>query len=581
MAESSDPFQLREILLFLTLAGILIPLLQRLRINQILGFMTVGVLLGPHSLGQAVQGHPWLSYFAFSRPEGVAVLAQFGVVFLMFTIGLELSAERLWSMRRWVFGAGSAQVILSAAAIGAIAYAFGNSREAALLIGLALALSSTAVVMQILVQRKALGTALGRASFSILLLQDLAVVPLLILVAVLGSRPDSGVAAMLGSVLVKAGVAVGLIYLVGRRVIRPLFRHFAAAQQADVFMALTLLSTLGIATLTWLAGLSAALGAFLAGLLLAETEYRHEVEVTIEPFKGLLMGLFFMSVGMAVDPLALIADPLMLPASIVGLLAIKAAIAAAVLRVAGLTNGRALEGGLLLAQGGEFALILIGAAMLRGLLDAPTGQFMLLLVALSMFTTAPLSALGHKLGNTLDATRRDRTHDADRADIADLEGHVIIAGFGRVGQLIAQVLDAQRVPYVALDSDADLVAKLHGAGQPVFFGNASRPELLRRVHIESAAAVVLTMDHAAAAMHTLQSIRREFAHIPVYARAKDEKHALALKGAGATMVIPVTLESGLQLAGFVLDALGTPEDAVRGLLAQERERRIARFAGEP
>ncbi|MES2090502.1 MAG: cation:proton antiporter, partial [Pseudomonadota bacterium] len=297
---TSFPF-LRETLLFLTLTGILIPLLQRFRINQVIGFLIIGVAVGPYGAGSFVDTWPWLSWITIPRRQGVQALAELGVIFLMFVIGLDLSLQRVWSMRRWVFGAGTAQVVLSALGIGGLAYAFGNSLDVSVVLGLVLSLSSTAVVMQLLTQERTLATPLGQASFSILMLQDFAVVPLLIIVDLLTKHSSDGVATQIATtVLVSVGV-VTFILMAGRKVVAPLFRMFAQQRQSEVFMALTLLVTLSIAGATAAAGLSMALGAFLAGLLLAETEYRHEVEITIEPFKGLLMGLFFMSVGMGID----------------------------------------------------------------------------------------------------------------------------------------------------------------------------------------------------------------------------------------------------------------------------------------
>ncbi len=568
------PF-LREVILFLALAGILIPVLQRLHINPVFGFLAVGSLVGPFGLGTLAQDYPWVAYFTFPRLEGVIALAELGVLFLMFSIGLELSFERLWAMRKWVFGAGTAQVLLSGLAIGAVARAFGNSVESSAILGLALSFSSTAVVMQLLTQRRELGTPLGRASFSVLLLQDLAVVPLLVLVGILG-RNGGDLLAMAGLAAIKGIGAILVIYLIGKRVIRPAFLHLVAPGQPDSFMALTLLSTLGIAALTWLAGLSMALGAFLAGLLLSETEYRHEVEVTIDPFKGLFMGLFFFSVGMGVDLRALVREPMWLPLSVIGLFAIKTVILAAVLRLFGLPGGRAIEGGLLLGQGGEFAFVVIGSAMLFKLIEREVGHFMLLVVGLTLFATPLLARAGQLAGESWDRYR-ERRYPYHEVETPVFEGHVVIAGFGRVGQMLGQLLEQQNIPYVVLEANPRLASNLYATGKPVYYGDASRPELLRRVGVDRASAVVLTMDHTAAALRAVQAIRREYPHIKVFARARDEKHALSLKEAGASAVIPETLESSLRLGAFVLMELGLPEDVAERVVQQERESRITAF----
>jgi CPA2 family monovalent cation:H+ antiporter-2 len=563
---------LREILLFLTLAGILVPLLQRLRINQVLGFLGAGLLVGPFGLGLWAGESRWLEFVTLMQPRDIAPLADLGVLFLMFMIGLELSTERLWALRRWVFGGGTAQVCLSTVAIGGLAWYFGNPLEAAIVLGLVLSLSSTAAVIQLLDEQRTLGSPLGQASFSILMLQDLAVVPIFILLGVLAQGQEGSLLPLIGAALARSVAAIVVIYLLGRRVVRPLFRAFATQGRPDVFMALTLLSSLGIAGLTAAAGLSMALGAFLAGLLLAETEFRHEVEVTVEPFKGLLMGLFFMSVGMQIDARELVRAPVLIPLSVLGLFLIKGAVLAVLLRIGGFGWGRALQGGLLLGQGGEFAFIVIGYAVAAKLLDGATGQFMMLVVGLSLFATPMAAAAGRAI-----AERWQRREDQGER-LADspptMRGHVIIAGFGRVGRLVARILAAQGVGYIALENDAGAVARARNEGFPVYFGNAARVELLDKVHADQAIAVVLTMDHPASVLHAVRGIRGRHPLLPLFARSRDEKHASALKQAGATLVIPETLETGLQLSAFVLRALGLPEGAAARIVEMERERHI-------
>ena len=571
-AHGNFPF-LKETILFLALSGVLMPLLSRLRINPVLGFLSVGVLLGPYGLASLAGTWPVLSWFTFARPEDVEFLAELGVIFLMFMIGLEMSVERLWSMRRLVSGLAGLQVALSAAAVGALALWFGNSIEAAVILGVVLAFSSTAIVMQLLIQRRELGTPLGQSTFAILLFQDLAVVPLLVLISILGASSGEGsFASLLGSAVVKGVLTVVLIYLIGRRVVRPLFHQITVEKQPDTFTALTLLTTLGVAALTWYAGLSMALGALLAGLIIAETEFRHEVEITIEPFKGLLMGLFFMSVGMGIDLRALLAEPLWIPLSVVGLLAMKALIIFVLLRVFGLSWGRSAEGGLLLGQGGEFAFIVIGMALALGLLERQVGQFMLIVVGVSMLVAPVVARLGQSLGDNID--RRAAPPAPEDMEVGELGGHVIIAGYGRVGQMVGQMLAEQGVAFVAIENDAQLIAHQRKAGVPLVFGDASRPELLRKLRIDQARAVVLTMDHTAAAIHAVQGIRRLMPMMRIIARARDEKHALLLREAGASVVVPETLESSLKLTGWVLETLGVPPDAAMRLLEQERERRI-------
>ncbi|CAN7525100.1 cation:proton antiporter domain-containing protein [Massilia sp. LjRoot122] len=573
------PF-LREILLFLVLSGILIPTLQRLRINQVVGFLAVGTLVGPFGLGLLADEVPWLAFLTFPRDQGIAALAEIGVLFLMFMIGLELSAARLWAMRRWVFGAGSAQVLASAALVGGVLLlAYGFDSQTALIVGLVLSLSSTAVVMQLLAQQQATGSPLGQAAFAILMLQDLAVVPILLLIGALGgnSGGSGGVAMLALTTLLKAAIAIGLIYLVGGRVVRKLFRAFAEHRQPDVFMALILLSTFGIAGLSAAAGLSMALGAMIAGLLLAETEFKHEVELMVEPFKGLLMGLFFMTVGMSIDTRQVLDAPLLLAASVAGLVLLKALVVAILLRIGGQPWSRAVEGGLLLGQGGEFAFVAIGYAMSAQVLDPTLGAQVMLVVGLSLFFTPMLARLGRFIGERHEHARHEQAAANDDAALASARGRVIIAGFGRVGQQLAKLLGEQNIPFVAFECDAKLVSKLHAEGRPVYFGNASRPELLRRVHADEAPAIVLTMDHPASAMQAVRGIRREFPHARLFVRSRDEKHARALRQAGASVVVPETLEASLQLSAFVLEAMGLDERLVDGIVDHERDLVSARL----
>ena len=565
------PF-LRETLLFLALAGILIPTLQRLRINQVLGFLAVGALLGPFGLALFSAELPWLTYLTFARSDGIAWLGELGVMFLMFMIGLELSAARLWSLRRWVFGVGTLQVVICAACLGATLYLSGQRADSAFILGLVLSLSSTAVVMQLMSEQHSTTTPLGQANFSVLMLQDLAVVPLLILVSAMGQGGSASIVTLTAVAMAKAASTIAIIYLSGGRVVHPLFRAFARHRQPDVFMALILLSTLGIAGLCAAAGLSMALGALIAGLLLAETEFKHEVELMIEPFKGLLMGLFFMTVGMAIDARQIVAAPLWLAIAVAGLIAIKAGVIALLYRASGLGWGRALEGGLLLGQGGEFAFIVIGYAVSARLVDAALGQRVMLAVALSLLVTPLLARVGSIIAARAERGDGDEGAASAASDAAleSARGHIIIAGMGRVGQQLARLLTAQGIAWIGFENDARLVAQLRAEGLPVWFGNAARAELLRRVDAGAAPAIVLTMDNPQASLQAVRGIRREFASVQLFVRARDEQHARTLKQAGATVVVPETLEASLQLSAFVLESMGLDEREADRIVDSER-----------
>ncbi len=575
-------YHLREALLFLALAGILVPVLQRLRVNQMLGFLVVGVLFGPHGIGDWGGGMPWLALVTFQDVEGIKSLAELGIVFLMFMIGLELSPARLWALRRDVFGTGVAQVGLTACVIGLFAFVFGNTPAAAMAIGLTLAMSSTAVAMELMSKQRALKTALGQKCFAILMLQDLAVVPALILVEGLAGSGDQALGWALLIAVAKAAFTITLLYVVGRRVAKPLLSSAAVQRQPDVFVALILLLALGIAALTAASGLSLALGALLAGLLLADTEFQYEVEIIVEPFKGLLMGLFFMAVGMEVD-LRLVAEfPLLLPASVLGLLVVKAAVVA--LLLARLGWAPALQAGLLLGHGGEFAFIILAYAVSTRLLTPEASQFLLLVVSLSMLLAPGAAAVGATLARRNAAGRESAAAPDEQEPAAGhLSGHVIIGGFGRVGQLIADVLDKQGIRYIAVERDRHLVedARSERHDRRVFSGDAALPELLRRLGVTDAACVVLTMDDPRAALHAVGALRRHYPELCLLARARDEKHARALKQAGATEVVSEAVESGLQLASFALGAAGMTMGAAGFHIGQERADLLARLDDQP
>jgi CPA2 family monovalent cation:H+ antiporter-2 len=566
---------LREVVVFLVVAGVVVPLFRRVRVGAVLGFLVVGALIGPHGLGRAVPEIGLARYAVIEDIEGVRRLSELGVIFLMFTIGLELSFERLWSLRRLVLGLGLAQVVATAAVLGAAAWVFAATPQAAVVLGICLAFSSTAIVMQLLAERRELASPLGRTSFSILLLQDLAVVPTLFVLGVLGI--GSGIAAAVAAALAKALAALAVIFIVGRAVLRPLLRLVSGTRRPELFTAVTLLVVIGTAWATAAAGLSVALGAFLAGLLLAESEYRHEVEVDIEPFKGLLVGLFFLSVGMMVDLRFLAAAPLAMLGAILGVFAVKASIVTALCLAFGLPRATALEAGLLLGQVGEFALVVVGYAIARGLVPTDVGQFVLLLTATMMLATPLVAAIGQRAAARV-AHRQHRIR-ADEA-IAVAPGHVVIAGFGRVGQLLARILDSQRQPYVALDLDGHAVAQCRARRLPVFYGDARRVEMLRKARIEDARAFVVTMDDPRAAQHAVHAVRRHWPLLPVYARARDATHGRRLLELGATEVVPESTEASLQLGARLLEGLGEPLEAVAQVIGLERELELGSIRAE-
>ena len=569
-----EALNIREVMVFLVAAGVVIPLFRRLRVNPVLGFLAVGLVIGPYGLGRFTDSVPWLGYAVISDLEGVRAFAELGVMFLLFMIGLELSVDRLWAMRRLVFGLGGAQVIVTGAVIALIASAFGNTLAVAVVLGAGLALSSTAIVMQLLAEKRRLGTAAGRTSFAILLFQDLAVLPILFLVGAFAAQGEGSVALALAWAIGQALIAVAVILVIGRLVIRPLFRFIGSDASRETFLAFVLLVIIGTALATSQVGLSMALGAFLAGLLLAETEYRHEIELDIEPFKGLLLGLFFASVGMGIDVTQVAEEPFWLIASVVGLFLVKFPIIYVLARLFGESRPVALESGLLLGQGGEFGFLVVGLALTLGLMPGKTAQFVLIVTGLTMIVT-PLVAQGaRRLARAVEALEEARGQ-ADTDVAADLSGHVIVAGYGRVGQVIGSILDDQELPHVGLDTDAGLVAGFRADGGCVFYGDASRPEMLRKFGAGRAAALVVTMDSPAAAEHVAAAARRHWPELAIYARARDRDHANRLIAKGANHVIPETMEASLQLGEMVLTGVGVPEQAARRVIEMRRGREQA------
>lgn len=567
---SAIPY-LREALVFLAAAGIAVPLLSRLKINPVLGYLLIGGLIGPYGLGLLAAEYPDVSQVVISDIAGVRGLAEIGVVFLMFMIGLELSIDRLWSTRRLVFGMGAFQIIVTAAAIALIAAALGADTTSALVAGAALSLSSTAIVMQILMRGRQQSTPVGRTGFSILLMQDLAVVPILFMVGVLAAPGGQGLAAGLALALGEAALVIVAIYVTGRLLLRPVLRLVAQARNAEMFTAAVLLVAVGVSALTARFGLSMALGALLAGLLLAETEYRHQIEVDIEPFKGLLLGLFFMSVGMGIDWGNVIASPLTIGASVIGLWLLKALVIMGLALLFGRRRSVAVEAGLLLGQGGEFAFVILGAAASLDLIGDGLEQHILIVAGISMLLTPLVAQFARRVARRLE--RQDAARDAQDDDddsFLDCEGHVIIAGFGRVGQTLARALDAEGLAYVALDADAGLIAKLRERQQPVFYGDASRADIMDKAGIDRAAAVVVTMNDPAAASRIVGEIHRRWPAVPIHARARDREHARRLRELGAANCTPETVEASLQLAGNVLLQIGMDLEVVHRRVEEQR-----------
>lgn len=556
---------LRDVLIILLAAMAVVPLFRRLRASAVLGYLVAGAMIGPSGLD------------LLHDVDAAGVLAQFGVVFLLFSIGLSLSTDRLVALRRYVFGLGTAQVSLTALGLWGILRLLGVESPAALVLAGGLALSSTAVVLQVLIERRELATSRGRVAFAVLLLQDLAVVPLLTLLPLLRA-PEARLLPAVGVAFLKAGAVLLLILAVGRLAMRPLLRGVARGRTPELFTGIVLLLVLGVGWLAEQAGLSMALGAFLAGVIIAETEYRPQVEGDVQPFRGLLLALFFMTVGMGLD-LRLVWERAALLLALVGaLLLLKAAILVVLARAFRLSWGTALALGLMLAQGGEFGFVLFSLARDGGVLSEEVSQLAVLVVGLSMAVTPLLLVAGRRVAHYLE---RPATEGLPARGPAELWDHVVIAGYGRVGETLALLVESRGTPYVALDLDPERVARARLADLPVYYGDASRADVLRAAGVERALAVVITVDEPDAASRTVHVVRGLVPELPVVARARDLEQCELLARVGATAVVPEVVEGSLQLGAALLRQLGGSPDEVEQSLEVLRGEAYARLGGLP
>lgn len=544
------------VLILLLGAVLVVPLFQRLGIPSVLGYLVAGIALGPYTPG------PVSINAEITRP-----LAELGVVFLLFAIGLDLPFARLRTLRRLIFGLGIMQVVLCGAVFYGLGIASGLSPHAALAVGVTLSFSSTATVLAILVERNETVSHHGRIAISVLILQDLAVVPFLVLLPLLASAPDR-MAAALGLAGIKAGLAILAIYLVGRMILRPAYRYIAAIRNAEVFTAANLLLVLAVGWLTAQAGMSMALGAFLAGLLVADSPYRHQVEADIEPFRGLLLGLFFMTVGLSID-LPYVADHLGTIAGLtLGLVIVKAALIALCGIAIGVGVIQSFRIGVLLAQTGEFAFVVFSRANELNLLEREQSQTLVAAVVLSMALTPALAGLGRAV--TL-SWRKKTAREMFPSGAEGKSGHVVIAGYGRIGRAVARILSEHDIDYLALDLDIDRVAKARTNGLPVYYGDAGQVGVLRSVGIERARAAVITVNKPRAAERAVAQIRQTVPGLIVIARAHDLAQKDILGAAGATAVVPETIEASLQLAGLVLRSTGVDAETVEQTLRRQRD----------
>ncbi len=544
-----------DILALLLATVIVVPVFHAIRLGAILGYLTAGVILGPWGLG------------IITEVESIRHLGEFGIIFLLFVLGIELKPEKLWQMRRMILGLGLGQLLITTGLLFVIALLAGLKPQAALISGCGLALSSTAFCLKLLSERGGITTLMGRMSLSVLLLQDLAVVPLLAMVSYL-----SGVNAGHG-VPFNLWYAVGVIALLlisGRYLLNPLMGKIVASQDPDVFVALAVLLVLGVAWLMKTVGLSMELGAFLAGVMIAESHYRHQIEADILPFRGILLGLFFMTVGMGIDFGLLIDNFIPLLLLTLGLMTIKASVVFMLARRNGARKDIAIQTGALLSQSGEFGFVLFGFAVISGAMDVVLGQFLTLIVAMSMAFTPFSVTMANAL--LLRFYQPDATQEQAYTDFVDEdEAHVILAGFGRVGARIGALLSEAGVPYIAIDMKQERVVAARKQGFPVFFGDASRLKVLQAAGADHAKMLVIALEDPEQVSRLVMQVRQYYADMPIHTRARDRQHCADLITAGASTTVSDTLETSLRLTEEVLLGSGIDKEDVDRVISAFRE----------
>ncbi|WP_164019905.1 monovalent cation:proton antiporter-2 (CPA2) family protein [Pyxidicoccus trucidator] len=531
---------LHQALVFLAAAVVAVPLFKKLGLGSVLGYLTAGAVIGP-----------WGARLV-TDVENILHVSELGVVLLLFVIGLELRPSRLWELRRSVFGMGGAQVLLTGALLSGVGLALGLTPGAAIIAGFGLSLSSTAFALQLLAERNQLTTGYGRIAFGILLFQDLAVIPLLAMLPLLGDGGATSTEPGWLTGLKVAGVLVGVV-VTGRYLMRPVFRAVASFHSQELFTATALLVVVGTAALVSAVGLSMALGAFLAGVLLAESEYRHELEADIEPFKGLLLGLFFIAVGMSVSLGLIVEKPLLVTGLVLGLVVLKGAVLYGLGRFSLKQDEPALSLGVVISQGGEFAFVLFALAVSFHVMDRALADLLVVVVGLSMATTPLLYVVHERWVRPLFQKKAE----ARAFDVAPEEDNpVIIAGFGRVGQMVGRMLRVKRIGFTAIDASPEHIDFMKRFGSKVFYGDASRLDLLRAARADKAKVFVLAIDDIEASLRTAQAVKEHFPHLTIFARARNRVHAYRLLDMGIQRVMRETFAGSLEMAQDVLMNLG-------------------------
>ncbi|WP_159714509.1 cation:proton antiporter domain-containing protein [Sphingomonas sp. AX6] len=557
---------LSDTLVILGAAGLVIPAFARFKISPVIGFILVGALVGPAGLGAMIDQFPWLYYVTITQPESIAPFAEFGIVLLLFTVGLELSFKRLWSMRNLVFGVGAVQLVSGAVLLGLGLWAIGQPVAGAIGLGLALTLSSTGLVLPM----TGTTSAIGRPTFAMLLAEDLALVPIIILLAALApSASDEGWEG-LGEILLRGGIVIAVLLVAGRFVLPRLFAQAARTKSPELFLAASLLVVIVASLATAAAGLSPIVGALIAGIVIAETEYGGEVEATIEPFKGLALGIFLLSVGMMLDLRMIVEYWPSLLAAVVGVIAVKTLVVFLLLRATGVRRGMAAEIGVLMSSPSELTIVVLGTAAAAQLILPPTAAFWTTVTAIGLTITPLLAKAGRIIARKIEGKAMDDDMASDTTPDGDGPGTVII-GFGRVGRLVADMLRAHDKRFVAVDADPDTVAAARAQGYPIRFGDVARPDVIDHLRLGHADALILTMDDPVLSIRVTRRVRNWVPALPIVARARDSRHAADLYRAGATDAVPETLESSLQLSEAVLVDLGVAMGPVIASIHEKRD----------
>lgn len=568
MASTINVAAYSDALVVLGTAGIVVPIFSRLGFSPVLGYLAAGALLGPLGLGSLIQSFPALFWFTVSDAQDVAGIAELGVVFLLFLIGLELSLHRLMTMRRLVVGLGGLQVLITTVLLAALAVYFGKTPSEAIILGASLSLSSTAIVLELLSKQERLKTNVGRTSFAVLLAQDIAVIPLLIFIALLTAGPQGSVLASVGKAVMQAAIALAVIIIFGRFLLQPLFRLVASTRSRDLFIATALFVVIAAGVITNQAGLSMALGAFVAGLLLAETEYRRAVEATIDPFKGLLLGIFFFTVGMNIDVRELLREPLLLAGGVFGLIALKSLVIVGLAKLFRVSWPVAVEMGLLLGAGGEFAFVGIAMASQLRLIDSATATFVLTVTSVTMALIPLLSFVARYFASRL---RSAAAPPELAARPSARQSHAIVVGYGRVGKVVCGLLNEHGIPYIAADFDASTVTRDRRDGHDVYYGDAADPKFLEICGLASAAGVIITIHAGELIDLVVEHVRAMRPDVLIVSRARDADHARHLYRLGATDAVPEAIEASLQLSEAALVGLGLPTGPVIASIHEKRD----------